>query len=120
MASRYMRFFEAPAAMGEGTIFAMSMSATEALDKYEFYEYCVKEGITVSALDPDEFVCRDDSGCRMSSREVLLRPPLSDEQVQALGDLAAHRLVDGRHNNVVVVDCRANPEKKYSPVIAMG
>lgn len=120
MASRFMRFFNAPEGSGEGTIFTMSMSATEAVDRYEFHEYCVQQGVTITELDPDDYVCRDESGCRMSFKEVLLQPPLTDDQVLALGRLTAHHLVDGGNNSVFAVDCRADPANKYAPVIAEG
>lgn len=117
MATSYMRFFEAPSAMGEGTVFTMSASVTEVIDDSSVRSFLDENGLSIEEIDHQHRICRDAEGNSMSWREVVLRPPLSDDQVLQLGRLTA-KASDCGHDFAYVVDCRENPEELYGEIIA--
>lgn len=117
MATSYMRVFNAPPSMGEGTVFTMSASVTEVVDDATVKSFMDENDLSVEEIARQDRICRDQEGHLMSWREVIIRPPLTDEQVQRLGRLTADAS-DCGHNFAYVVDCRTNPEELYGDIIA--
>lgn len=92
MASVYLRFFDTPPSIEPGTILAMGLCAGKAPESLAVANYLRREGLVVEDLPEEDYVSKDDDGCRISEREVVIRPPLSQEQKTMIGSLATHAI----------------------------
>lgn len=116
MAARFIRFFSTPEDMTSGTVMAMSSLAEGVIDSIDVQHYLLLNDIGVEELGDDQYVCRDDDGLRIAYREVVLRPPLSDQQIAQLGHIGVES-VDGYRKNAFAVDCRVSGDI-YGDIIA--
>jgi|GEM_PF-3968209 len=114
MATRYMRFFESrtpsdPETPHEpGTVIAMGIPAIDLSKVANVSKFLLDNGLTMTEQDKDNYLSLDASGNRTSAMEFLVRPPLTDGQRAALGEIATQS-VHGGQRMVTVVDCITNP-----------
>lgn len=119
MAHVYIRFFQTPEDREPGTVMSMGYSAAKALGKPGVKSLLASEGIDVEILERYEFVRRDETGCSPSELEVILRPPLSRQQLARVGATVA-LAAGNRQDWVNVVDCTEEGADLYYPYLAQA
>ena len=112
MANRYVRLHNKPAGFGEpGSMIGFSMSAGLGQSEIQdFTDYFAGHGQQVRELSPSNATAKDKELVfavgGVSYQYLEIEPPISDDQLQAIGSLCAEH-VDPGHNMGFLIDNRA-------------
>lgn len=116
MAKLYIRIFE-PRLSEPGVVVAPGLGTDSVIDSPELNQFVRENGLTSEILTQEDTVCKDKSDMAVASnREIVLRPLLSSEQVEALGSLMLSSLGQ-LSENTVIEDCRNQPPARSDSVV---